>query len=80
MSFLLSPSKIFAIKGREARSSPVSEKDKNLIPELCLHSAVVTRELNVSASLRAFKDDLKECFVELKLMLKNGCGGEGMGC
>lgn len=60
----------------------MSEKDtqRNLIPELCLHSAVVTSKLNVFASLRAFKNDLKECFVELKLMLKNGCGGEGMGC
>lgn len=29
--------------------------NKNSIPELCLHSAVVTNKLNVSASLRAFK-------------------------
>lgn len=57
LSFLLLPSKRFATKGRKARSSPMSEKDntKTQSLSLCLHSAVVTNKLNVSASLRAFK-------------------------
>lgn len=76
LSFVLLPTKRSALKGKEARSNPTPKRHThtNSIPELCSCSTVVLSRLNVSASLRAFKNYLKECFVELKLRLQGGGG------
>lgn len=65
---------LFLRVGKHSPALAQKKTHKNWIPELCLCNTVVVGEQNVFASLRAFKNDLEECFVEFKLMLQKGVG------